>query len=60
MKAGNFDVELGRIKNQCLELINPQKMCKHLTFIYISLGKLYALGFGGFESSQTSRGMYTV
>ena len=26
MKAGNFDVELGRIKNQCLELINPQKM----------------------------------
>lgn len=26
MKARNFDVELGRIKNQCLELWNPLKM----------------------------------
>lgn len=26
MKAGSFDVELERIKNQCLELLSPLKM----------------------------------
>ena len=30
MKAGNFDVELRRINNQCLELINPPKMHSNL------------------------------
>ena len=45
MKAGNFDVELGRIKNQCLELISPLKMHSEplrvniffLIFLYLNL-----------------------
>ena len=45
MRARNFDVELRRIKNQCLELINPPKIHSEplrvniffLIFLYINL-----------------------